>query len=217
MNKQASYKLLLLFQITISFLTGIFGNLLSAIINVNVAAILAITALLILASYVLTIKLLEQEGKFQVSNRHGLEKISNFLFNRVITAFPFFLILGGFFASFLIFYLPYAHSILLATPMLDYQGVYLFEFVNFLLGFLILLVFDSFKRDNALISSSSIAFAVGTVTSILLLEPDKHNISTTVISWLLSMILSVRLLRIRFFKAIVMDISEAITNLSKER
>ena len=214
-SEKSFLNLLLLFQILIAFVVGIFGNKIAEVISISLFPLVLCTVLFLVASYFLASVIATHQDSQQLGYTRSFT-LKSLIPNRIITIIPLAIIVGSLTVYMCIIFTPNGDFPLLREVIPNYGGFARFELTSSLIAFFFVLFIHLFKRDNALNLAFSMGFSFGVSSTILLLRPSHRPIST-ILGWLVVMLVISVFTRSKMVQGLANDIQDALSNVTKIR
>jgi len=199
-NKTFIY-LLILAQTILSFMLGVFGNKIAEIVSITPGFLLAGTLAVMAILFVIVIMQVQpaQENQVHPSTKFNsfgtsLDKLGRLLLTRVITVFPFGVVIGSLTAAILVtIMLPYSFNIAFIVGsryyggnVTEFPGPKNYEIVCFIFAVINLFLLYTYRPQVLLNLSYAIGFALGAASVIVFLDPGYNEPKITFIGWCLA-------------------------------
>jgi hypothetical protein len=183
MNSRANgfYYSIILLEIILAFVAGVFGNKVSELINITPSTLLVGTGTIIIVSLIITVIRINYESNSRIAVFPLIERL---FFRRVVTIFPVALILGliiGYISSSFISRGPSDAIIIWAG-----RGPWLYEVVIFFVSFVLLILLGLRLKNRSLMLTFCFGLSLGISGSLTLAQPFENNFWWSLIWWLLT-------------------------------
>ena len=174
--------LLSLLQIALSFVLGVFGNKLAELIKISPQTVLLCIVTTIVLLLVVTVMLLNyQSGTVFSFPRSGILTTGRMVTSRIITTFPFAVVLGSIGQFVLIILMPFR----VGSIDVPFVGTYInnYEVLSGLLAFASLFLLRGLRRDLVLMLTYCLGLATGISGTLLLVVNYDNALVPTFVWW----------------------------------